>query len=114
MVTVIHGRLWVFEMVAYAHIPKDVKGKLDPRSKPLIVLVTLLTDTDCGDKCRIVTAFSVKFLEETEPCNVESKSHESVIPIIDLPQIDKKSELTDSKTLEGEPKENFLGCPKEE
>ncbi|KAJ8888620.1 hypothetical protein PR048_008112 [Dryococelus australis] len=32
-------KIRVFGMVAYTHIPKeDVKGKLDPRSKPLIMM----------------------------------------------------------------------------
>ncbi|KAJ8896078.1 hypothetical protein PR048_001420 [Dryococelus australis] len=75
-------KIRVFGTVTYDHIPKeDVKGKLHLRLKLTIMMGYTANGYRLWDnsKCKIVIACCIKFLEETEPCNVESKSHESII-----------------------------------
>ncbi|KAJ8878919.1 hypothetical protein PR048_019522 [Dryococelus australis] len=71
-------KITIIGTAAYTHIPKEyVKAKLDPRSKPLIMMSYTANRYRWWDnsKWKIVTACSVKFLEEPEPYNVESKAH---------------------------------------
>jgi transposase InsO family protein len=100
----------VFGSLAYAHIPKeDRQGKLDPRSKPMLMVGYCPNGYRLWDiqKKKIITACSVKFVEESNPNMYEE------IPII-VPTLEYQKEQKTEELNEHQQEMEELNEPQQE